>query len=77
MERCFRFIVGLVLMTTLFSCNLSQIEEFEIGEGFVDSNAGVVLIDTMEVLTSTVCLDSIVTSGLNSLLVGGYKNSFT
>ncbi|MCX6238248.1 MAG: DUF4270 family protein [Bacteroidia bacterium] len=77
MERCFRFIVGLFLMASLFSCNLSSIEEFQLGENFVDSNSGVVLIDTMIVNTSTVRFDSIITSGVSRLLMGGYKNLFT
>ena len=77
MKSCFQFIVGLGLIASLFSCNLSQIEDFKVGEGFVDSSAGVVLIDTMNVSTSTVRFDSIISSGLSRLLVGGYKNAFT
>lgn len=77
MERCLRFIGGLFLIAFIFSCNLSKIEEFELGQDFVDSNSGVVLIDTMNIYTSTVRFDSIITSGFSSLLVGGYKNSFT
>lgn len=77
MERCFRFITGIFLIAFLFSCNLSKIEEFELGQDFVDSSSGVVLIDTMNIYTSTVRFDSIITNGLSSLLVGGYKNSFT
>jgi hypothetical protein len=77
MERYFRFIAGIFLMTALFSCNLSNIEEFQLGANFVNSNAGVVLIDTMLINTSTVRFDSIGTSKLNSLLIGGYANNFT
>src|ERR1035437_1460441 len=77
MKRYFRFIGGLLLMVALFSCNLSNIEQFQLGENFVDSNSGVVLIDTMTVYTSTVRFDSIVTNSLSSLLVGGYSNNYT
>lgn len=77
MERYFRFIAGIFLVAALLSCNLSNIEEFQLGANFVDSNAGVVLIDTMLINTSTVRFDSIATSGVSSLLVGGYKNNFT
>ena len=77
MERYFRFLAGIFLVTALFSCNLSNIEEFQLGANFVDSNAGVVSIDTMLVNTSTVRFDSIVTSGVSDILVGGYKNNFT
>jgi len=77
MERYFRFIAGIFLVAALFSCNLSNIEEFQLGANFVDSNAGVVLIDTMLINTSTVRYDSIGTSGVNVMLVGGYKNDYT
>jgi len=77
MERYPRFIIGLLLMATLYSCNLSNIEEFQLGENFVDSNSGVVLIDTMNVYTSTVRFDSIITNGISRLLVGGYSNNYT
>jgi hypothetical protein len=77
MKRCFWFVVGLLLIVSLFSCNLSSIQEFEVGEGFVDSGSGVVLIDTMNVATSTVQFDSIITNNSTSLLIGGYKNSYT
>ncbi|HZK94961.1 MAG TPA: DUF4270 family protein [Prolixibacteraceae bacterium] len=77
MERCLRFIGGLFLIAFLFSCNLSKIEEFELGQDFVDSSSGVVLIDTMNIYTSTVRFDSVITSGLSSLLVGGYMNGAT
>src|SRR5665647_2493601 len=77
MKRCLRFIGGLFLIAFLFSCSLSKIEEFELGQDFVDSSSGVVLIDTMNIYTSTVRFDSIITSGLSSLLVGGYMNGGT
>ena len=77
MKSCFWFIIGFVVIATLISCNLSQIEEFEVGQDFIDSNSGVVLIDTMSISTSTTRVDSIVTSELSGLLVGGYRNSST
>lgn len=70
-------IVGLISIVTLDSCNLSKIEDFELGRDFVESNSGIVMIDTMNVLTSTVLMDSTATSKLTSLLAGGYRNSFT
>ena len=77
MKSSLRFIVGVLLIGSLFSCNLSKIEEFELGQDFVDSSSGVVLIDTMIINTSTVRFDSIITNGKGSMLVGGYKNSGT
>jgi hypothetical protein len=77
MQRCIGFITSVFLIGSLFSCNLSKSEEFELGQDFVDSNSGVVLIDTMNIYASTVRFDSIITSGLSSLLVGSYKNQWT
>lgn len=77
MERCFRLLAGLFLFVSICSCNFSKIEEFELGQDFVNSNSGVVLIDTMNFYASTVQYDSIITSSLSSLLVGGYTNSYT
>jgi len=77
MVRFSRCIVGLLLIALLFSCNLSKVEEFELGQGFVSTNSGVVLIDTMKIVTSTVRFDSIVTSKLSRILVGGYQNNYT
>jgi len=77
MERCSRSIVGLLLIALLSSCNLSKIEDFQLGQQFVDSSSGVVLIDTMNIISSTVHLDSIASSKLSRMLVGGYQNAYT
>ncbi len=77
MESSFRYLVGILLIAVLFSCSFSKIEDFEQGQNFVDSSSGVVLIDTMNTESSTVRVDSIVTSNLNLLLVGRYSNIYT
>ncbi len=77
MVRFFRCIVGLLLIAILVSCNFSSLKDFEQGQNFVDSSSGVVLIDTMKIVASTVRFDSIVSSKLNRLLVGGYSNIYT
>ena len=77
MERSFRVVVGFLLAASLFSCNFSKIEDFRMGKDFVSSTSGVVLIDTMKILASTVHLDSITTSKSVRLLVGGNQNAIT
>jgi len=77
MERSFRAIAGFLFAAFLFSCNLNNVQDFRMGSNFVNSTSGVVLIDTMQMVSSTVHLDSIVTSKLSRLLVGGYQNSLT
>ncbi len=77
MKRFYRYFALIILISSVFSCNLSKIEEFEVGKNFVESNSGMILIDTMQVITSTVQGDSIITNNLSSILIGEYKNSFT
>ena len=77
MERSFRAIAGFLFAAFLFSCNLTNVQDFQMGANFVNSTSGVVLIDTMQMVSSTVHLDSIVTSKLSRLLIGGYQNSLT
>lgn len=77
MERSFRVIAGFLFAASLFSCNFSKIEDFQLGKDFVSSTSGVVMIDTMKMVVSTVHFDSIVTSRLGRLLIGGNQNSFT
>ena len=77
MERSFRVVAGFLLAASLFSCNFSKIEDFKLGKDFVSSTAGVVLIDTMRILASTVHLDSIATTKPARMLIGGNQNSIT
>ena len=77
MERSFRVVAGFLFAASLFSCNFSKIEDFQLGKDFVSSTSGVVLIDTMKVVASTVHLDSIVTSKTSCLLIGGNQNDLT
>ncbi len=77
MERSFRVVAGFLFAASLFSCNFSKIEDFRLGKDFVSSTSGVVLIDTMRIVASTVHLDSIVTSKVGRLLVGGNQNPIT
>ncbi len=77
MERSFRVVAVFLFAASLFSCNFSKVEDFTLGKDFVKSTSGVIMIDTMSITASTVHLDSIVTTRLPRLLIGGEKNSST
>lgn len=50
-------------------------ENFTIGERFIDSSIRTVIIDTCSIRLSTVSIDSVVTSGKNSVLTGSYSDT--
>ncbi len=62
------------LLWVFMSCDDENLNasEFLAGEAFTDSNIRVVLIDTLTVETSTIKLDSIITSQASRMLVGRY-----
>ena len=59
------------------SCQFSDTEEFRIGEEFIDSHSGIVLIDTMKFSVSTVLVDSFSTSSSSRLLIGGVNDRYS
>lgn len=60
------------LLILLASCNSNGFEEQELGGNLIDNSTDVRLIDTFTINTSTVIVDSMATSGANSLTVGRY-----
>lgn len=66
-----------ILLGFFISCQFSDQEEFQIGEDFIESNSGVVRIDTMNYYVSTVMVDSFSTSSSTRLLIGGWQNGYT
>ncbi len=66
-----------ILLVFFISCQFSDQEEFQIGEDFIDSNSGIVRIDTMDYYVSTVVTDSFSTSSSTRLLIGGWQNGYT
>ncbi len=63
------FISGLFLNT----CDENP-AKFTLGEEFVESKTDLSLIDTFSVNLSTVILDTVLTSGTGSLLIGNYRD---
>jgi hypothetical protein len=67
----------LLLTLSLFvSCNSNKFEEHKIGDNLIDENSEVVLIDSLTIKSSTVILDSLVTSGFKKAILGRYQDEF-
>lgn len=58
-----------------FSACKENSTEFTLGEKYIESQTDLNLIDTFSVSLSTVILDTIVTSGTGSMLVGNYRDN--
>jgi len=74
--RKIKFIVFVSLLVFLSSCNSDVFEEHEIGSNLIDKSTEVFLIDTFTVLSSTVKMDSVVTSNYSDVLLGRYKDPY-
>ncbi|WP_165835984.1 DUF4270 family protein [Marinifilum breve] len=67
----------LLLALSLFiSCNSNNFEEHKIGDNLIDENSEVVLIDSLTIKSSTVIMDSLVTSGFKKSILGRYQDEF-
>lgn len=64
---------SLVLCGTMLAACSS--EDFNMGEKFMGSTIRTVLIDTCTIRLSTVSIDSVVTSGKNSILTGSFSDT--
>ena len=77
-------ILSFLLAILSVSCTISSIEDFVVGDNFINDNTGVIMIDTLTIKSSTVKYDSIISNSSGRFLVGsnynpfsGYKNSNT
>jgi len=64
------------LLVFFISCNSGVFEEHAIGDNLIDKDTEVLLIDTFKIESSTVKLDSIITSGVSNAIVGQYEDEF-
>jgi hypothetical protein len=71
-----KYVVFVSLLTVLVSCNSGSFEEHEIGSNLIDKSTEVLLIDTFSIESSTVKLDSIITSAYANVLFGKYSDPF-
>ena len=58
------------------SCNSDTFQEHEIGDNLIKKSTEVRLIDTFAINSSTVRMDSMLTSGQSSILFGSYQDEF-
>lgn len=70
-------ILSLLLALFTISCSTSSIEEFVLGDNFVNDQTGVVMIDTLTIQSSTVKYDSIISNSSGRFLVGSNYNSYS
>jgi len=70
-------LLSLILGIFFVSCSVSDIEDFVVGDNFVNDNSGIMMLDTMTIRTSTVKFDSIYTNSTGRLLVGSNFNTYT
>lgn len=70
-------ILSLLLALFTISCSTSSIEEFVLGDNFINDQTGVVMIDTLTIQSSTVKYDSIISNSSGRFLVGSNYNSFS
>lgn len=70
-------ILSLLLALFTVSCSTSSIEEFVLGDNFINDQTGVVMIDTLTIQSSTVKYDSIISNSSGRFLVGSNYNSFS
>ncbi|WP_321309409.1 DUF4270 family protein [Marinifilum fragile] len=66
----------LLTLSFLISCNSNNFEEHQIGDNLIDETSEVVLIDTLTIKSSTVILDSLVTSRFKKAILGSCKDEF-
>lgn len=71
-----KYLVFVSLLAFVSSCNSGVFEEHEIGDNLIDKSTEVLLIDTFTVQSSTVMLDSVITSISNNVLFGKYSDPF-
>lgn len=74
--RKINFIIIISLFAFLSSCNSDGFQEHEVGDSLIDNSTEVRLIDTFQIKSSTVKLDSLLTSGQSNILFGSYEDEF-
>lgn len=68
------FYFFILVIATIYFSSCTKINDFKIGEDFIESQTNLKIIDTFSVDISTILLDSIQTTGSGLALVGNYKD---
>ena len=74
--RKFSFIIIVNLFAFLTACTTDKFQEHEVGDSLIDKSTEVRLIDTFTIESSTVKLDSVLTSGQANILFGSYEDEY-
>jgi hypothetical protein len=64
------------ISTFFIRCSSDDFKEHKIGNNLIDETTEVILVDTFTVESSTVILDSLITSRYNSAILGGYNDEY-
>ena len=70
--RCPVHVLLLLYVALMTACSS---EGFNMGGKFLDTDIRTVIIDTCSIRMSTVSIDSVVTSGKNSVMTGSYSDT--
>ena len=73
-SRIVLFLFIIIITSIVFNACKENSEDVTLGEEFIESQTHLNLIDTFSVSLSTVLLDSVITSGTGSILVGNYSD---
>lgn len=65
------FFMLFVIITGIISCS-EDTNIFTVGSDFLESNTNIIMVDTFSVNLSTVIIDSLPTSSVDTLLIGNY-----
>ncbi len=71
----FSFFSIFFALTVLVSVSCTKINEFSIGDNFVESQTHLTVVDTFKVDVSTILLDSLYTSGVSVAYAGRYQDN--
>ncbi len=74
--RKLSIILSVSILGFFTSCNSDTFQEHEIGDNLIDKSTEVRLIDTFTINSSTVKIDSMLTSGQSNILFGSYQDEF-
>jgi hypothetical protein len=74
--RTINVLLFISILTFFVSCNSENFEEHEIGDNLIDQTTEVSMVDTFLIESSTVIMDSVITSGYNTAILGRYNDEY-
>ncbi|MFY9151457.1 MAG: hypothetical protein WAO52_05550 [Prolixibacteraceae bacterium] len=74
--KTFHILIVLLAFISV-SCSISSVEDFVVGENFIDDKSGILMIDTLTMKSSSFQYDSIISNSAGRILIGSNYNSFS